>query len=208
MWKHMSCPYILTFNGVFCHNEAPAIVTPWIAHGNISGYLEKHADADRLRLVSLITPRAPNFNLIQTLSHVAFRRGQGGQVPPQLQRYARGHQRGKPASFCEGFERETTSFLSRTYPYFELHPTPGHTRRLWPRPHCNVLGERAKRRTRHDVLHGSRAPPPGKIRSRQGCSIQRGRYLRSGDDSVPGIDRSMSFLSEEPSSGCICCDLW
>lgn len=52
MWKHVVCPYILKFNGVLYHNDMPAIVTPWMPHGNITEYLEKHPDADRLRLVS------------------------------------------------------------------------------------------------------------------------------------------------------------
>ena len=47
----MVCPYILKFNGAFYHNGVPAIVTPWVPHGNITNYLEKHSDADRLRLV-------------------------------------------------------------------------------------------------------------------------------------------------------------
>ena len=50
----MSCPYILKFNGVFYHNDLPAIATPWMTHGNINEYLEKYADANRLRLVRLI----------------------------------------------------------------------------------------------------------------------------------------------------------
>ena len=52
----MSCPYILKFDGVFYHNGVPAIVTPWMRHGNIIEYLEKHSDVDRLRLVSLNIP--------------------------------------------------------------------------------------------------------------------------------------------------------
>ena len=54
VWKHVSCPYILEFNGVFYHNGSPAIVTPWMPHGNLIEYLENHTDADRLRLVSFI----------------------------------------------------------------------------------------------------------------------------------------------------------
>ena len=52
LWKHLSCPYLLKFNGVFYHNGVPAIVTPWMSNGNVIEYLEKHTDADRLRLVS------------------------------------------------------------------------------------------------------------------------------------------------------------
>ena len=91
MWKYVSCPYILKFNGVFYYNELPAIVTPWMVHGNITEYLEKHADADRLRLVSLTSSLAPNISSLHTLSSLASRRGQGSQIPGQLQRSAWGH---------------------------------------------------------------------------------------------------------------------
>jgi len=60
VWKHVSCPYILKFDGVFYHNGLPAMVTPWMAHGNITEYLEKDAHADRLRLVSLVALPAPS----------------------------------------------------------------------------------------------------------------------------------------------------
>ena len=64
MWKHMSCPYILRFIGVFYHNGLPAIATPWMAHGNINEYVENYADADRLRLVRLnIIPAQSNSSL-------------------------------------------------------------------------------------------------------------------------------------------------
>ena len=53
MWKHVSCPYVLKFNGVFYYNDVPAIVTPWMAHGNITEYVEKNPNVDRLRLASL-----------------------------------------------------------------------------------------------------------------------------------------------------------
>ena len=59
MWKQMACPHILKFNGLFYRNEVPAIVTPWMPHGNITEYLKSH-DADRLRLVSFDVPPTPN----------------------------------------------------------------------------------------------------------------------------------------------------
>lgn len=60
MWKHLSCPYVLNFEGVFYHNDIPAIVTPWISHGNIIEYLGDHPGADRFRLVSSDAfPRLP-----------------------------------------------------------------------------------------------------------------------------------------------------
>ncbi|KAF9647925.1 kinase-like protein [Thelephora ganbajun] len=51
LWKHVSCPYILKFNGAFYHNDMPAIVMPWVPHGNIIEYLEKHTGVDRLHLL-------------------------------------------------------------------------------------------------------------------------------------------------------------
>ena len=72
MWKHVSSPFILKFNGVFYHNGVPAIVTPWMAHGNIIKYLDKHADADRLRLVSSTTTSAPGICSLYTFSLHSF----------------------------------------------------------------------------------------------------------------------------------------
>jgi len=74
VWKHVSCPYVLKFNGAFYHGDLPAIVTPWVAHGNIMEYLEKRPDADRLRLVSSIAFPAPS-NL-SPHPYVALRCGQ------------------------------------------------------------------------------------------------------------------------------------
>ena len=59
MWKHVSCPYVLELEGVFYHNDFPAIVTPWMPNGNITEYLRGRPDADRLHLVSLNIPPAP-----------------------------------------------------------------------------------------------------------------------------------------------------
>ena len=66
VWKHVSCPYILKFNGLFYHNDIPAIVTPWMPHGNITEYLQKHHGTDRLRLVSSDVPPAPSINSLYT----------------------------------------------------------------------------------------------------------------------------------------------
>ena len=41
---------------MFYRDYAPAIVTPWVPHGNITEYLEKSPNVNRLRLVSLNTP--------------------------------------------------------------------------------------------------------------------------------------------------------
>ena len=72
MWKHVSCPYILKLNGVFRRNDIPAIVTPWMPHGNITEYLEKHPDADRLYLVNLNILQAPSVGSPYTLSLRSF----------------------------------------------------------------------------------------------------------------------------------------
>ena len=52
VWRQVSCPYVLKFKGVFYHNDMPAIVTPWMPHGNITEYLEEHPEVDKLHLVS------------------------------------------------------------------------------------------------------------------------------------------------------------
>ena len=57
-WRYLSCPYVLKFEGVFYHKDIPAIVTPWMPHGNITEYLVKHPDVDWLRLVSSNTPKS------------------------------------------------------------------------------------------------------------------------------------------------------
>ena len=57
VWRHVACPYVLEFRGVFYHNDVPAIVTPWMPHGNITEYLGNHPDVNRLRLVSPNTPK-------------------------------------------------------------------------------------------------------------------------------------------------------
>lgn len=72
MWKYVSCRYILKFDGVLYHDDTPAIVTPWMPHGNITEYLEKHADADRLRLVNLNVLPAQSVSLPHKLSLCSF----------------------------------------------------------------------------------------------------------------------------------------
>jgi hypothetical protein len=59
MWKYMVCPYILKVDGLFYRNGVPAVVTPWIPHGNITEYLANHPNVDRFRLVSLGVSPAP-----------------------------------------------------------------------------------------------------------------------------------------------------
>lgn len=68
MWKYTSCPHILKLGGAFYHNGVPAIVTPWMPHGNVVDYLEKHPDTDRVRLVSLSVSRAPGVIYLSLLS--------------------------------------------------------------------------------------------------------------------------------------------
>ena len=58
VWKHVSSTYVLKFKGAFYHSDVPAIVMPWMPHGNITEYLAKHPDVDRLRLVSSNTPKS------------------------------------------------------------------------------------------------------------------------------------------------------
>ena len=101
MWKHVSSPYILKFNGVFYHNDMPAIVTSWMSHGNITEYLEKHLGADRLHLVNSKAPPAPSVGSLRTLSLPAPRCGQRSQLPPQPQHSTRGHQRGKSSDLSK-----------------------------------------------------------------------------------------------------------
>ena len=72
LWKHMSCRYILKFDGVFYHEDVPAIVTPWMPHGSITDYLEKHPDARRLPLVNLHVTPAPGIHSLRTLSTCSF----------------------------------------------------------------------------------------------------------------------------------------
>ena len=101
MWKHVSCPYTLKFNGVFYHDGAPAIVTPWMHHGNITEYVEKHADADRLGLVSSSVSPAPSISSLHAFRCVAIRCDQRNQVPPQRQYSAWEYQSGKLSSSRE-----------------------------------------------------------------------------------------------------------
>ena len=72
MWRHVSCPYILKFNGTFYYHGVPAIVTPWMAHGNITEYLEKHDDVDRLRLVSVNVPLSANHHFTSYFIVISF----------------------------------------------------------------------------------------------------------------------------------------
>ena len=72
MWKHISSPYILGFGGAFYHNDVPAIITPWMFHGNIAEYLEVHPNTDRLRLVSLSVPARPGVRSFRAPSLRSF----------------------------------------------------------------------------------------------------------------------------------------
>ena len=67
VWKHLSCPYLLKFNGVFYHNGMPAVVTPWMSNGCIIEYLEKHTDANPLRLVGWSIPPGLGTSSLRTL---------------------------------------------------------------------------------------------------------------------------------------------
>ena len=68
LWKHVSCPYVLKYTGAFYHKDVPAVVTPWMPRGNITEYLERCPDTDRLRLVSSIERLpAPSMSLLRSL---------------------------------------------------------------------------------------------------------------------------------------------
>ena len=84
VWKHISCSHILKFYGAFYRDHQPVIVTPWMLHGNITEYLEKHADADRLRLVNSNVRQCQAFVHVVPRRWVAFRCCRRSQVPPQL----------------------------------------------------------------------------------------------------------------------------
>lgn len=169
MWKHVSCPHILKFNGVFYYNDAPAIVTPWMPHGNITEYVEKHADADRLDLVSSDFSSTLNISSLPAFRYAAFRCGKRSKVPPQWQHSAWGYQGRKPSSPHERFDYEAIISPVK-YPHFGFRSTPGHARRLRFNPRYDHLGGIAGRWGRN-ILDGSRAPPPNQIRSRQRDSV-------------------------------------
>ena len=204
MWKHMSSPYILKFNGLFYRNEVPAIVTPWMPHGNITEYLKSH-DVDRLRLVSLNDPPGPA--LVPLTSHrvVAFGCGQRGQVPPRPQHSAWGHQSGKPYNSYEKPDYVSIMFPAK-HPYCGLHPAPSRACRLRFHPRNNHFGEGVDRRTRHNLFYGPRAPPPEQIRPEKRGPIQRSGHLRIGYDGVPSVDGYVAFLSKEGGRGYACGD--
>ena len=95
VWRHLPCPYVLRFNGVFYHNGAPAIVTPWMENGNINEYLEKHPEANQFRLVRLAISSSMTAFSFPHCQFPACVRYQRGQVPPQWQYRTRRHQRGE-----------------------------------------------------------------------------------------------------------------
>ena len=71
-WKYIACPYILNFNGIFYWDDVPAVVTPWMTHGTIAEYLDKHADADGLQLVRLSVPPSVWCRSLRILSPCSF----------------------------------------------------------------------------------------------------------------------------------------
>jgi len=74
MWGYALCPHISKFYGVFYYNGVPAIVTPWMRRGNITEYLEKHPEVDRLQLVSLsVPPRSFSTTHFTSCHYLAFR---------------------------------------------------------------------------------------------------------------------------------------
>jgi len=187
LWKHLSCPYIDEFNGVFYHNGMLAIVTPWAPQGTITEYLEKHPDADRLGLVSLNVPPAPSHSSLCTCHNVAFRCGERGQVPPRPQHSPWGHQRGESSNPHGGPDHETVVFpVKRSH--FKLHHAPSHAHRPLFHPRGGRLHGIVKRGPMYTFLHGSRTPPPDQIRSSGRSTIQGSGYLRFGHDNLPSLD--------------------
>ena len=51
-WKYVSHPNVLPFLGVSQSLLSFCIITPWLRNGNIGEYVQKHREANRLRLVS------------------------------------------------------------------------------------------------------------------------------------------------------------
>jgi len=187
MWKYIMCPHILQFIGAFYHNNVPAIVTPWVRHGNITEYLEKHPDVDRLRLVSLSMPLASGVTHFTSCHNLASRCGQRNRVPPQTQHSAWGCKSGKPFDSRGGFDRGLVVFTDE-HPHSGRHSAPIHTRRLRFCLHNDRTHGNPKRRTRFAVIHGSGTPPPEQIWPREKSTVKTSRYLRSGHDNLPGPD--------------------
>ncbi|KXN91159.1 Serine/threonine-protein kinase CTR1 [Leucoagaricus sp. SymC.cos] len=50
IWAHLSHPNILPFYGAFATDDNWSPISPWMARGNLSQYLSKHADSPRSRL--------------------------------------------------------------------------------------------------------------------------------------------------------------
>ena len=72
MWKHIKLWDTLKLNGVFYHNGVPAFVTPWMPAGNITEYLGKNPNANRLRLASSNVLLVSGISSLYILSPFSF----------------------------------------------------------------------------------------------------------------------------------------
>ena len=60
MWKALQHPNVLRLIGVTMSKTQFAMVSDWMANGNIDGFLMAHPDADRLELVGFLPKVAPS----------------------------------------------------------------------------------------------------------------------------------------------------
>lgn len=71
MWKHAKHPNIVPFLGVT--SDPFQLVSSWMSGGNLTDYIKKHPDADRLTLVCF--PLVARCKFLTPLSVVWRRRG-------------------------------------------------------------------------------------------------------------------------------------
>ena len=64
MWKALQHPNVLQLIGVTMSETQFAMVSDWMANGNISDFLKARPDADRLELVSLSFTQPHHLRLI------------------------------------------------------------------------------------------------------------------------------------------------
>ena len=56
IWKRLSHPNVVSFLGLGSDSPPISLVYPWMSNGNLSEYLRKRADANKLGLVRVVTP--------------------------------------------------------------------------------------------------------------------------------------------------------
>jgi len=62
MWKRLTHPNILSLLGVTI--DPPQLISKWMPGGNMSRYIQKNPNADRLRLVGVIPAALIPFSLL------------------------------------------------------------------------------------------------------------------------------------------------